>query len=177
MRKDKFIDLGEIYLRGLRESDLQGDWYKWFNDKEVTAFQNKGIFPNTFEKQREYFESVNRSRDDVVLAIIHDKDDTHIGNIGLHRIDYIHRHAEVGIVLGEKKHWKKGYATQCLKAVTDYSRNTLNLHRLTAYLMKGNTGSHKAFLSAGFKEEGTMFERFYKNGAYLDAIIVGRVLG
>jgi ribosomal-protein-alanine N-acetyltransferase len=175
MEKDKFIDLGEIYLRSLTERDLQGSWYKWFNDAEVTKFQNKGIFPNTFEKQKEYYEHLKKSHDDIVLAIIHDKDDLHIGNIGLHKIDYIHRHADVGIILGERKYQNRGYATQCIEAIKDYSFKTLNLHRLTVYIMKDNIASYKAFLKAGFKKEGIMSELFYKNGKYVDVIVVGCV--
>lgn len=175
MGKDKFIDLGEICLRSLTESDLQGNWYKWFNDTEVTKFQNKGVVPNTIEKQRDYYEYLKKSHEDIVLAIIHDKDDIHIGNIGLHKIDYIHRHADVGIVLGERKYWNRGYATKCIEAIKNYSFKTLNLHRLTAHTMKDNKPSYNAFLKAGFKEEGIMSEFFYKNGKYLDMIVVGCV--
>ena len=175
MEKDKFIDLGEIYLRGLTGSDLQGNWYKWFNDTEVTKFQNKGIVPNTFEKQKDYYEYLTKSHEDIVLAIIHDEDDTHFGNIGLHKIDYIHRHADVGIILGERKYWNRGYATRCIEAIRDYSFKTLNLHRLTAYIMNDNISSYKAFLKAGFKKEGIMSEFFYKNGKYVDITVVGCV--
>jgi ribosomal-protein-alanine N-acetyltransferase len=99
----------------------------------------------------------------------------HIGNIGLHKIDYIHRHADVGIILGERKYQNRGYATQCIKAIKDYSFKTLNLHRLTVYIMKDNIASYKAFLKAGFKKEGIMSELFYKNGKYVDVIVVGCV--
>ena len=111
VKKDKFIDLGDIYLRGLQESDLSGNWYTWFNDPVVTRYQDKGIFANTREKQKVYYDYVTKSTSDIILAIILDSNDTHIGNIGLHKIDYIHRHADVGIILGEMEHWKKGYAS------------------------------------------------------------------
>ena len=68
---EKIFDLDEIYLRELRECDLQGAWYQWLNDSEVTRFQNKGTFPNTIEKQKEYFESLKKSQTDVVFAIIY----------------------------------------------------------------------------------------------------------
>lgn len=175
IRKDKFIDLGKIYLRGLKESDLSGNWYMWFNDPIVTRFQDKGIIANTQEKQKEYYQEVVRSRSDIILAIIFDETDLHIGNIGLHKIDYIHRNAEVGIVLGEPEYWNKGYASKCITAIRDYAFNTLNLHRLTAKIMTENSGSCRAFSHAGFMNEGLMKEYFFKNGRYLDVQIMGIV--
>ena len=51
-----FLEGRGFYLRELRETDLTGNWYKWFNDSKVTIFQNKKIFPNTKDHQRKYFE-------------------------------------------------------------------------------------------------------------------------
>lgn len=31
-----FFQLETVYLRELKKSDLDGNWYKWFNDIEVT---------------------------------------------------------------------------------------------------------------------------------------------
>jgi RimJ/RimL family protein N-acetyltransferase len=39
--------------------------------------------------------------------------------------------------------------------------------------MKENTGSLKAFSKAGFVEEGCMKDYFYKNGRYLDVVVMG----
>ena len=172
-QKDKFIDMGGIYLRSLRQDDLAGNWYTWLNDPVVTRYQDKGIIPNTREKQQSYFEHLAKSSSDVVFAIVFDQTDRHIGNIGLHRIDFIHRHADVGIILGEKDYWNKGFASQSIQAIVKYAIGTLNLHRLTAYVMKENAGSLKAFTKAGFVEEGCMKEYYYKNGRYLDVYVLG----
>jgi len=173
--RDKFLDLGEIYLRSLRQEDLEGSWYLWFNDPVVTRYQNKGIIPNTREKQADYFRHIAGSSEDVVLAIVHEKTAIHIGNIGLHKIDYIHRHAEVGIVIGEKEFWKKGYATKCVNAMAGYAFGTLNLHRVYAIIMEENTASLKTFEHAGFLREGVMKGFFFKNGSYRDVIMLGKI--
>lgn len=175
-RQDKFLDLGEIYLRSLCLNDLDGNWYMWLNDPEVTRYQDKGIFPNSFEKQKSYFEYLSKSQNDIVFAIIFASDGKHIGNIGLHRIDYIHRHADVGIILGEKEYWNRGFATKCIQALVQYAGNSLNLHRLTSYIMIENTGSLKAFSKVGFSKEGCMKEYYFKNGRYLDVVVLGKTL-
>ena len=53
----KFIKGNGIFLREPRYSDLDSNWYNWLNDQEVTKIQNKGIFPNTYNKHLEYFKN------------------------------------------------------------------------------------------------------------------------
>ena len=107
--KELFIDGGEIYLRLPSVEDLGGRWHEWLNDPVVTLHQNKGIFPNTRERQREYVEKMAASENDVLLAVVTREGDRHIGCVGLHRIDWVHRSAELGIVIGEKDCWGRGY--------------------------------------------------------------------
>jgi ribosomal-protein-alanine N-acetyltransferase len=164
-----FIDGGQIYLRELRLSDVeQGNWYSWFNDPEVTTFQNKGIFPNTREAQKKYFDQLGSSSKDVVLAIIEKESNLHIGNVGLHNIDWVHRSAELGIVLGERSAWGKRYGKKAWQMITDYGMYTLNLRRIFAQIMEGNIASCKSAEAAGFKREGVIREVYFKNGKYIN---------
>jgi hypothetical protein len=83
---NRFVQGEYIFLRELQESDLEGDWYKWFNDPEVTIFQNKGIFPNSREKQRHYYDFLTQNNNEVVFAIVEESSNKHIGNVGLHKM-------------------------------------------------------------------------------------------
>ena len=170
-----FIQGEGIYLRELQETDLEGSWYRWFNDQSVTVFQNKGIFPNTKEKQKQYFDSLGGSQSDVVLAIIEEGSGKHIGNVGLHRIDWVHRSAELGIVLGDKTAWGKKFGKQAWKLISDYGFQTLNLHRIYAQIMEGNIASCKSAEAAGFKKEGYIRDVFFKNGKYLNLYYYNRI--
>ncbi len=161
-----FLNGKDIYLRELRVSDLEGNWYQWFNDEEVTRFQNKGVFPNTREKQQAYFEKISNSSTDVVLAIIDKAGEAHVGNVGLHNIDWVHRSAEIGIVIGEKSYWKKGYGTQAWNLISMYGIKRLGLHRLYAWILKENIPSLKAAEKSGFKKEGEIRDVLFKNGNY-----------
>ena len=115
-----FMERGEIYLREPRESDVDGPWYAWLNDPEVTRYQDKGIFPNTREKQRAYMQSASSSSSDVLLAIVHRETGTHIGNVGLHDIDWVHRSAQLGIMIGSKDFWGRGYGRDVWNMITEY---------------------------------------------------------
>jgi RimJ/RimL family protein N-acetyltransferase len=172
MMEDRFLEKGDIYLRSPKLQDLEGNWYQWFNDPVVTKHQNKGIVPNTREKQRAYLASLENSQTDIVFAIIDKKTDQHIGCAGLHHIDPIHRSAELGIVIGEKEFWGKGYGKLAWNLVTCYGFDSLNLHRIYARIFKDNIASQKAAAASGFKVEGEMRDAYFKNGAYHAAVLV-----
>ncbi len=169
MKDVPFLKGNGFYLRELRETDLSGDWYQWLNDAEVTRFQNKKIFPNSRERQSAYYESLAASQSDVVLAIADSDSHRHIGNVGLHKIDWVHRSAELGILLGEREFWGKKIGKQAWALISEYGFTTLNLHRIYAWVVEGNTASLKCAQAAGFKEEGFIREMFYKEGRYLGA--------
>lgn len=164
--KDIFIDGEKIYLRLPKEKDLKGNWFRWFNDPIVTQYQNKGIFPNTQARQRKYYLFTLNGKSDIVFAIIEKKTNRHIGCVGLHNIDPIHRSAEIGIVIGEKEYWGKGYGKIAWKLMSGYGFNILNLHRISAIVFKENISSKKSAEASGFKIEGRLRDIFYKNGRY-----------
>lgn len=162
----------DIYLRELRKSDLDGRWPHWLNDPEVTRF-TKGFYPNTRESQELYFESMANSKKDVVLAIVDRKTDVHLGNVGLHEIDCIHRTAQFGVVVGEKSAWGRGVGSKVWSLMVEYGFKVLNLHKITATVLYGNEASLKGALKAGFQIEGRQVEQVYKNGKYFDLIQLG----
>lgn len=171
--KDRFIQREGFYLRGLREEDLSGRWFQWFNDPETTRFQNKGYLPNTPHAQRAYFERIRSSKEDIVFAIVDEASDRHVGNVGLHAIDWIHRSAVLGIVIGEREFLGRGWGRQAWAAITRYAFETINLNKVCASVFEGNERSLKCALAAGYEIEGTQKKQIYKNGDYRDLVWLG----
>lgn len=162
-----------FYLRPLRATDLNGGWPAWFNDSEVTRYQAKGFYPNTYEGQKKYYDSLIESRTDVVLAIVDRVSDRHIGNVGLHQIDYVHRTAVLGIVIGERDAWGRGIGARSWHAITSYGFKILNLHKICATFIEGNERSLKCALAAGYEVEGRQSKQIFKDGRYLDLVHLG----
>ena len=170
-----FIEGERIYLREVRPSDVNENYYRWMNDPEVTRYLESRFYPNSMERLREYVTSKMGNRDNVFLAIVLKEGDRHIGNIKLGPINWIHRFADVGILIGEKDCWGKGYGTEAIRLVVDYAFRKLNLHRLTAGVYAINQASVRAFLKAGFTEEGRRKSHTYCDGQYVDGILLGIV--
>src|SRR5690606_7657945 len=95
MNKDIFLDGERIYLRGLNEKDVYGNYSFWLNDSEITLFNSHGRYPMTIDKLLSYVINTSASQTDLVLAIIDKHTSIHIGNISLQNINWIDRNAEI----------------------------------------------------------------------------------
>lgn len=174
MAKDGYFMEGDrIYFREVRLSDVGDNYYNWMNDKEVTRYLESGFFPNSIEQLREYVVSKQNDRNNVFLAIVLKGSGNHIGNIKLGPIDWIHRTADVGIIIGDKNCWGEGYATEAIRLVVQYGFNVLNLHKITAGCYSSNQGSARAFQKAGFEVEGLRRQQFFFNNKYIDLVLLG----
>ena len=168
-----FLEGERIYLREVRLTDVNENYYRWMNDPQITAYLESRFHPNPIEKLKEYVASKINDADTLFLAIVMKENHLHIGNIKLGPINWIHRHGDIGIIIGEKKWNGKGYATEAIKLLCDHAFSTLNINKLTAGAYDVNIGSIKAFQKAGFTIEGTRKNYFFSNGKYVDMIIMG----
>jgi RimJ/RimL family protein N-acetyltransferase len=166
--------IGErIYLRRIEKNDLEGNYFQWLNDQEVTRWMQNGIFPNSAESMLEYYMSVATSRSDMVLAIIVKDQERHIGNIGLSGLNQVFRNAEIGILIGEKDAWGKGYGSEAIRLLAGHAFRRLNLHRVSAGATAENIGCIKAFEKAGFTREGISRQAYFCEGQYRDCVHLG----
>lgn len=166
--------IGErIYLRALEQSDLSGNYFQWLNDNEVCAFNSHAIFPNSTKKMQDFFDSMQDNKTAVVLAIITKEKDTHIGNLGLHEIDWISRSAEFRILLGDKDNWQKGFANEAAQLIINYGFERLNLNRIFCGTSAENIGMQKLAEKLNMKKEGVMRSAMYKMNKYVDIIVYG----
>ena len=172
-----FIKGKAIFLREVRLSDVNENYYRWLNDPEVTQYLETRYFPQPMEKIKEYVEITNSKSDQVFLAICINQNGQHIGNIKLGPLNWIHRLGEISLVIGEKEHWGKGYASEAIKLVSDYAFDIIGLHKVTAGTYSTNPGSVRAFEKAGFEMEGIWKRHYFSKGDYVDRVCLGKIRG
>lgn len=174
MRKSsKIIEGKDIYLRELQKKDVDSHYLGWMNDNDVTRYLESRFEIWSIKKLKDYIGEVEENPDYVFLAVVLRDGNKHIGNIKIGPINRFHMFADVGIIIGEKTFWGKGFAAETIKLVVDYAFNTLNLHKLTAGAYADNVGSIKAFKKAGFSVEGIRKKHYHYNGDYVDAVLLG----
>lgn len=168
-----FLSGQEINLKTFSLEDVDKAYIDWFNDEEVCQFNAHHVFPYNQLKAEEYLKKLMTSENDLVLSIIHKSDNTHIGNIALQNINFIHHNAEFAIILGEKDYWQKGYAKEAAKMIIDHGFKSMNLHRIYCGTSVKNIGMQKLATHLGMKEEGRRKEALYKDGQYVDIVEYG----
>jgi RimJ/RimL family protein N-acetyltransferase len=165
------IIVGErVYLRALEPIDLDR-CIKWISDAEVTTFLTTRQIFNSI-REREWLDKLYTTDNEITFAICVKDGNIHIGNGGLHAIDRFYRCATLGIVIGEKEYWGKGYGTEAVRLLADFAFRTQNLNRLDLVVLDFNERARRCYKKIGFVEEGRLREKCFKNGAYCDEIVM-----
>lgn len=168
-----FLKGEKLYLRPLEESDIGEEYLSWLNNYVVTRYLESGRFPVTPSELRKYLERFQNSTSDLIFAIIVQETGQHVGNVTLNRINWIHRTADTGLMIGRTEFWGKGYAFEAWSLVLDYAFNRLDLRKIIAGAVAGNLPSIHVLKKLGFKIEGTLRQEFLLDGEYRDAIRMG----
>ena len=167
-----------IYGEGIRLRAIERDdiprFMRWFNDPEVRRYLSM-YRPLSRAEEERWLESLLSRQNDIVLAIEVREGDgwRHIGNIGLHKIDWKNRVATLGIAIGEKGYWNRGYGTEAVRTMLRYAFGELGLHRVELEVYSFNPRAQRCYEKAGFKREGVRREALFRDGRFHDVITMG----
>jgi RimJ/RimL family protein N-acetyltransferase len=100
-------------------------------------------------------------------------DDRVIGGIGLDGIRWTHRDCFVGIGLGDRKFWGKGYGTDAMRIILHYAFTELNLQRVSLDVFEYNQRGIRSYEKAGFVYEGRKRGQLLREGRRWDVIYMG----
>ncbi|MBU7011990.1 MAG: GNAT family N-acetyltransferase [Theionarchaea archaeon] len=157
-----------VQLRPLERKHLQ-KCVEWLNDPEVTEHLSMSE-PMSMEGEQRWYENLLRDKSSRVYAI-ETLEGNHIGNVGFHNLDLHDRKAELGIFVGEKKLWGKGYGTEAILLALKLAFEGLNLNRVYLRTFSENKRAQKCYEKVGFKKEGVLREDSFKSGKYVDSFI------
>lgn len=161
-----------VRLRALEPADAERA-YKWINDREVTQYL-MARYPYSMEFEKEFLANAARSNDfsDMRLAI-ETKDGVHIGICGLHHGRPEDRHAELGIMIGDKDYWSGGYGTDAVSTVVRFAFEQMNLNKVSLGVFDFNERARAVYRKCGFTEEGRAREEYFQDGRYWDIVRMG----
>ena len=165
-----------IRFRAIEKEDLPY-FVKWLNDPEVR--RGLSLFlPLSLAEEEQWFADLSKRppfERPMAIEIQPDpkKDNwVFIGNCGFFDIDWQNRAAEMGIHIGEKDFWDKGFGTNTMRLLVKHGFENLNLHRLWLRLFEPNQRAIQVYEKAGFKLDGKFREGQFLEGKYVDVIIM-----
>ena len=169
--KNPFLIGNRIYFRPLEVDDIER-LVKWVNDPDITQFLTMGRFPINFAREEEWLKGLYKGQNDIALGIVLKDGDIHIGNVGLHQIDWVSRECIFGIMIGEEEYQDKGYGTEATLLMLKYAFEVLNINRVELTVYEFNKRAIRCYEKAGFIPEGRLREKVFKNGRYYDILIM-----
>ena len=81
--------------------------------------------------------------------------------------------AWVGIGIGDREFWGRGYGTDAMRVILRYAFTELNLHRVSLGLHAYNQRALRSYEKAGFQLEGRVRGEGLREGQRFDAIYMG----
>jgi RimJ/RimL family protein N-acetyltransferase len=145
-----------IRLRDKKLSDVRND-YRWQSDPELAELDAAPALIMSFSLYLLDYASGIRQRDHRRYPLaIEALDGTHIGNCTCYDIDEKKGEAQIGIMIGDRDYWNRGYGTDAVNALVDFLFTKTQLDRLYLKTLVWNKRAHKCFIKCGFSPCGQM---------------------
>ena len=171
--RQPFLQGERVVLRPIEAQDIEGPYLDWLNDYEVTRFLETGSMPATRATLQRYLDTVAATPGTAMLAIVEKATGVHVGNVKLAGIHPLHRRADLGIMLGDRSRWGRGYAREAVALMLAYGFDRLNLNKIYLGVDVDNAAAVKVYEDLGFKIEGTQRQHLFRDGAYRDRHLMG----
>ena len=141
----------------LREKRLADAWddYTWQTDPELAQLDAAPVVTTTFSQYlSDYTNELHKSLPISHRFAVDTLDDKHIGNCSYYNISETKGEAELGIMIGNRDYWNKGYGTDAVTTLVNYIFCQTNLNRIYLKTLESNTRAQKSFPKCGFTPYG-----------------------
>ncbi len=149
---------------------------RWSRDSEFWRLMGSGAcMPFSPKKAEEWFEK-DLDKDDpsnFLFSIRTLNDDQLIGDVGLDGIHWNHGDTFVGIGIGEREFWSKGYGSDAMRIILRFAFSELNLWRISLNVFEYNPRAIRSYEKVGFVHEGRMRQYLNRAGRRWDLIFMG----
>jgi RimJ/RimL family protein N-acetyltransferase len=137
-------------LRSKSMDDAEAD-YSWRIDPELAALDATRPVTLTFPEYLRYHrDDVNYPSQWSVRLAIDTIDGRHIGNCMYYDINTEKSECELGIMIGDREYWSKGYGTDVVKTALAHIFTATELERVYLHTLTHNYRAQKSFSKAGF---------------------------
>ena len=142
--------------------------YEWNNDAELNYFDSEvphhketfGAFKHRFEQM------VYKPSPDGLDFEIYAEDGALIGVVYLANLSEHHRHGLIGVTIGDRAYWGKGYGRESLETMLAFCFGELGLHRVSAETFEYNKAWKKLVEEVGFHKEGEARDYLFRGGRF-----------
>jgi RimJ/RimL family protein N-acetyltransferase len=175
MEKDLFR--GELVRLAVDEPQTVADSFsRWVRDTEYWRLANSNPVRAVSSKAvKEWLKKKpeNTRGDQFIFSIRILQDDRLIGDVGLDGVLWSHGDAFMGIGIGDREYWGKGYGTDAMHLILRYAFIELNLQRVSLNVFEYNLRAIRSYEKLGFVHEGRSRGVLRRDGCRYDLVFMG----
>lgn len=146
---------GRVTLKPFTETLTDDEWrrfYECFRDPEIAEWNgSRPLKMPMWLFKRVVMGEVSRG-DRLGFGILNEKGEW-LGTVELYELT--RNEATLGILIGAKDHWGKGYGTEAVKAVLEYAFTRMEIRKVKLRTYKHNLRAQRAFEKSGFRHVAT----------------------
>lgn len=150
----------KVILRPRRTEDAAAE-YRWRTDEELclldAALPLEFTYPDFLERYLVELEYPGLTHTLAVDTL----DGKHIGNCSVFNFDFLSGNVEVGLMIGEKEYWDRGYGSDALQTLVQYVFGISDIRLILLRTLDWNKRAQACFSKCGFTPCGTMTKDNY----------------
>jgi RimJ/RimL family protein N-acetyltransferase len=163
-----------VRLSAVDHEELGKAYSIWNQDSELTrlldarmvSLRSAKSISDFFEK-----EAKDASPQEHAFTIRAIDDNRLLGDIGLYVINnWSSRDAFVGIGIGNRNDWGKGYGTDAMKIILRFAFTEINLRRVSLTVFEYNPRAIRSYEKSGFQHEGRLRGALLRDGKRWDML-------
>ena len=144
----------KIVLRDKDVSDARDD-YAWETDHELAHLDAAPIIVATFSQYREeYAEELRFTFHNNYRYAVDTLRGKHIGNCSCYNFDKLSSEAELGIMIGNRRYWNRGYGFDIVTTLVNHIFAETGINRIYLKTLESNIRAQNCFQKCGFTRYG-----------------------
>jgi RimJ/RimL family protein N-acetyltransferase len=164
----------KVYLAALEPEKAAELSNRWAGDSDYLRLADSDpAYQYSVAEAATWIEKHLNDKNSFNFTIFIRQDKRPIGDLGLAGIDWVHRNAYLGIAIGEREEWGKGYGSDAVKIILRFAFTELNLHRVSLTVFDYNERAIRSYEKAGFRLEGRQRGFLKREGQRWDLIYMG----
>lgn len=166
-------ELVDLCIPDLNAIELDG-WGDWFNNIDANQNTTHGVYPNFYENQVDYLQSLHK-KDKIVLLVCRKEDRVAVGVVALQNIDMNAREALWAIMIGdtEKLSLPGLAALEAAAMISEHGFKELGLQRIYGgQAFPALKGWNKLLELIGYQVDGIHRNAHNRGNKYTDRLYI-----
>lgn len=158
----------KVLLRPMKQEDVARQ-HAFNQDPELYGLDSTYPRVSPLERAQAFYGS--RTKDDENIApFAIEAEGKYIGHCSLMDLQNRYGNLELGIMIGDRAYWGRGYGREAVRLLLDYGFHYLGARRVVLTTHAKNERAIRCYLACGFVEEGRPRKVVWIEGEYTDLV-------